>query len=222
MPFRDQCGLCRRVLSLTRLRRCQRCGKLYCRDCMVPDVATGDPTRLLCLNCARRTVAPRMVSKYAGLGGYLKFRGAFTSTVKLGFARIDGIIGNNLPIEAYRDEGWWENTLGHAHARAWLEAGWETQEVNLKEGYVVFRRATTGRTRRVGSKTRSVKINKPFTPVPVRRQKPRLPSRTKASQLYARIRNLERQRTTMPAYHGSFKPRPRYEKRLFKPNQKPQ
>lgn len=189
---------------------------------MVPDVATGDPTRLLCLNCARRTVAPRTVSKYAGLGRYLKFRGAFTSTVRLGFARMDGIIGDNLPMEAYKSEKWWENTSSHMHARAWLEAGWEAQEVNLKEGYVVFKRVRIVQTRRSAKKALDMQIKKPFTPVPVRFQKPRNPSKTKVSRLYARIRNLERQRTSMPTYHGTFKPKPKYEKRLFKPDQKPQ
>jgi hypothetical protein len=222
MPFKDECGICKRVLSLTRLRRCQRCGKLYCRDCMVPDVATGDPTKLLCLNCARRIVAPRSVSKYAGLGSYLKFRGAFTDTVKLGFARIDGVIGDNLPMDAYKSEKWWDNTPSHLHARAWLEAGWETQEVNLKEGYVIFKRVRTAQKQRSTKKTSDMQIKKPFTPVRVRFQRPKLPSKTKASKLYARIRNIERQRISMPAYHGSLRPKPKHEKKLFKPDQKPQ
>ena len=117
MPFKDECGLCKRVLSYSRLRHCERCGRLYCRDCMTPDVSTGDPTKLFCLNCARRTVAPRSVSRYEGMTGYLKFRGAFTSTVKLSFARIDGIIGENLPMSAYRSEEWWSNLPSSPHAK---------------------------------------------------------------------------------------------------------
>jgi hypothetical protein len=222
MPYKDQCGICKRVLSLTRLKRCQRCGKLYCRDCMVPDVATGDPTRLLCLNCARRVVAPRTVSKYTGLGGYLKFRGAFTDTVKLDFARIDGIIGDNLPIDAYRNKEWWDNKSSHVHARAWLEAGWETQEVNLKEGHVIFKRVKTAQNQRFRRKASNMQIKKPFTPVPVRFRRSQIPSKTRVSKLYARIKNLERQRTSMTTYHRTFKPKPKYEKKLFKPDQKPQ
>jgi len=188
---------------------------------MVPDVATGDPTRLFCLNCARRTVAPRTVSKYAGLGRYLEFRGAFTNMVKLGFARVDGIIGDNLPIEAFRNEKWWKNKPTHVNARAWLQAGWEVHEVNLKEGYVIFKKVREIQKRHSG-KARSMQIDKPFTPVEVHVPKPRTPSKTRASRLYGRIRNLERQRTAMPTYHGSFKPRAKHEKRLFKPDQKPQ
>jgi len=189
---------------------------LYCRDCMVPDVATGDPTRMVCLNCARRIVAPRTVSKYAGLGSYLKFRGGFTDTVKLGFARIDGILGDNLPMDAYKSETWWDNSANHVHTKAWLDAGWEVQEVNLKEGYVVFKKV-----RVVPISASRSKGVKQFTPIRVRTPKPRTPSKTKLSKLYARIKNLERQRTDVPSFHGSFKPRPKHEKTLYRPDEKP-
>jgi hypothetical protein len=185
---------------------------------MVPDVSTGDPTKLLCLNCARRIVAPKSVSRYSGLTGYLRFRGAFTGTVKLSFARIDGIIGENLPMSAYRTEAWWDNLPSSPHAKGWLDAGWEVREVNLKEGYVVFRKVKAMPTRR---KRLSSEIKKPFTPVRVRIPQPKTPSKTKVSKLYARIKNLERQKTSMPKYHGSFKPRQKYEKKLFKPDEKP-
>jgi len=98
---------------------------------MVPDVATGDPTRLLCLNCARRTVSPKSVTKCSGLASYLRFRASFTNIVKLSFAKMDGIIGDNLPMSAYRDEKWWSNVLTNVHAKAWLDAGWNVQEANL-------------------------------------------------------------------------------------------
>ncbi|MGQ9641723.1 MAG: DUF7662 domain-containing protein [Candidatus Bathycorpusculaceae bacterium] len=220
MPIKDECGICGRVLSLRYLRRCQRCGRLYCLDCMVPDVATGDPMRMLCLNCARKVVSPISVSKYDRLRSYLKFRAAFTDMVRLSFAKIDGIIGDNLPINAYRSEAWWNNSSSNAHSRTWLEAGWETQEVNLKEGYVIFRKVkSTIEPKR--KKTSHKEIKKPFTPVPARFPKPRKPSKTKVSKLYARIKNLERQRTSMPQYRGSFKPKPRHERELFKTDKKP-
>jgi len=188
---------------------------------MVPDVSTGDPTRLLCLNCARRTVSPKSVSKYGGLTGYLKFRASFTGVVKLSFARMDGIIGDNLPMSAYRDETWWSNVPTNVHAKAWLDAGWNVQEVNLKEGYVVFNKVKELRARSFKRKTTKSQIKKPFTPVHVRILKPKTPSKTKVSKLYARVKNLERQRASMPVYHGSFKPKPMHEKKLFKSEKKP-
>jgi hypothetical protein len=186
----------------------------------VPDVSTGDPTIMLCLHCARRVVSPRSRSKYGGLTAHLKFRGAFTRLVRLSFARIDGLIGSNLPMSAYRNEAWWSNSASSAHSRAWLDAGWEVQEVNLKEGHVVFKKVRNVPFKR--SKRAKSEIDKPFTPVPVRTSKRKTPSKTKVSKLYARIKNLERQRASGREKIRGFKPRPSHEKKLFKPDEKPQ
>jgi hypothetical protein len=189
---------------------------------MVPDVATGDFMRMFCLNCARRTVSPKSVSKYDGLAGYLKFRAAFTNLVKLTFAKIDGIIGDNLPMSAYKTEKWWCNAPVNVHAKAWLDAGWNVQEANLKEGYVIFKKTKDIQTKSFRRKTSRNKVKKPFTPVRIHILKSNKPSKTRASKLYARLKNLERQRASMPTYHGSFKPKSKYEKKLFKPEKKPQ
>jgi len=202
------------------MRKCQRCKKLFCRDCMVPDVATGDPNAMLCLHCARRVVSPRSVSKYDGLENHLKFRAAFTGLVKLSFARIDGLIGSNLPMNAFRDEAWWSNSSSSAHAKAWLNAGWEVQEVNLKDGYVVFKKVRNVPFKKSGR--RKLEINKPFTPVPVHSPRSKVPSKTKVSKLYARIKNLERQRAMGSGHIRGFKPRSQHEKKLFRSNEKPQ
>jgi len=194
---------------------------LYCRDCMVPDVATGDPTAMLCLHCARRIVSPRVVSKYDGFTRHLKFRAAFTNVVKLTFARIDGLIGSNLPMEAYKSESWWSNSPSSAHSKGWLDAGWEVQEVNLKEGFAIFKKVRElPRVRGRGRKAR-LEITKPFTPVPVRPLRSKIPSKTKASKLYARILNLERQRNAAHSQVRGLKPRSQHQKRLFKSNEKP-
>jgi hypothetical protein len=185
---------------------------------MVVDVSTGDPTLLLCLNCARRVVSPRVTSKYEGLAKHLKFRAAFTSTVRLSFARIDGLIGTNLPIEAYRNESWWSNAASCAHAKGWLDAGWEVQDVNLKEGVVTFRKVRELPKVRGRRNPNQLEITKPFTPVPVRPLRSKVPSKTKASKLYARILNLERQRNQG---YGR-KPMSRYERRLYRSQEKPQ
>jgi len=213
---KDECGICQRVLRVSYMRKCERCKKLFCRDCMVPDVATGDPTAMLCLHCARRVASPRSRSKYGGLTGHLKFRGAFTRVVKLSFARVDGLIGSNLPMGAYREEAWWSNSASSVHAKAWLDAGWEVQEVNLKEGLVVFKKV-----REVRFKKRAKsKIDKPFKPVRGRKSR-KAPSKTKVSQLYARIKNLERQRGEEQRNIRGLKPRRRHEKKRYKPDEKP-
>ena len=177
---------------------------------------------MICLNCARKTVAPRTVDKYNGLTRYLKFRGSFTNVVKLSFARIDGSIGDNLPMSAYKAESWWSNLPSNVHARGWLDAGWIVKEVNLKEGYVVFQKVKQVQLKTHKKEAYSRQIKKPFTPAPVRIPRRKEPSKTKMSKLYARVKNLERQRTSMPQYHGSFKPKPRYEKRMLKQKEKPE
>jgi hypothetical protein len=114
-------------------------------------------------------------------------------------------------MSSYRSEAWWSNTASSAHAKAWLDAGWEVQEVNLKEGYVVFKKV-----RDVPFQKRTNKIDKPFKPVRARsKRKP--PSKTKVSQLYARIKNLERQRAEGQKIRG-MKPKRR---KQFKPDEKP-
>lgn len=182
---------------------------------MIEDVITGDYMRLVCLNCARRSVTPKTITdRFNGLTRYLRFRAGFTDNVKLTFPRIDGLIGENLPQAAYRDEDWWSNTSGNIHARSWLDAGFEVSEINLKEGCVVFHKV-----REVPvHKNPYTKIEKPFTPVPVRRLRSKVPSKTKASRLYARVKNIERKKQTLPAYRGlGGKPRV---KRLIDPDER--
>lgn len=186
---------------------------------MVSDVSTGDPAQMLCLHCARKIVSPKSTTKYGALTRYLKFRAAFTDIVKLSFAEIDGIIGDNLPMSAYRNEEWWSGSPQKSQSKAWLDAGWKTREVNIKEGYVIFQK-TEKIQKRDSSETLRDIIKKPFTPVPIRPPKTRKPSKTKAAKLYARIKNLERQRTSMPRYRGNFKPKPPHEKKLYKPQRK--
>lgn len=189
---------------------------------MVPDVVTSDYTKMFCLNCARKIVSPKPTTKYGAITNYLKFRAAFTDTVKLSFAELDGIIGENLPISAYRDQRWWNNSPNSAHAKAWLNAGWKTLEINLREGYVVFHKEKNVLLKKIiKRKISRYQDKKPFTPVPAHVPKPRKPSKTKIAKLHARLNNLERQRTSMPKYVGNFKPKPRHEKRLFKSDKKP-
>jgi hypothetical protein len=180
---------------------------------MTPDVATGDPMAMLCLHCARRIVSPRTVNKYAGLESHLKFRAAFTNLVTLKLARIDGLIGSNLPMTAYRDPLWWSNSSSSTHAKAWLNAGWEVQDVNLKDGAVTFKKV---RSLPRKPRKKSLEITKPFVPVPVRPlRSSKAPSNTKVSKLYARIKNLERQRNTPQPLRG-LKGKSQYQKRIFK------
>ena len=221
MPLKDECNLCGRVFPLYRLKHCQKCGKLYCRDCMTTDIRTGE-REALCLNCARKIVAPRKRGKYEPLKWYLQRRGYFTNVVTLTFVQIDGIIADNLPMNAYKTQTWWNNSPNSSQARAWLEAGWRVEQVNLKEGTVIFKKVKTVTiTKR--RKQRFKPLEKPFNPAPVKPlQRRRLPSKTKIAKMYARLKNLERKRNVpIRQMRGKFKPKPALEKKLFKPTKKP-
>ena len=89
-----------------------------------------------------------------------------------------------------------------------MNAGWEVQEVNLKEGYVVFKKVRDIPSKKSGR--RKLEINKPFTPVPVHMPRSKVPSKTKVSKLYARIKNMERNRALERRQIRGFKARPRH------------
>jgi len=218
--LKDECSLCKRIVSSSILRRCLRCSKLYCFDCTT-FTKEGD---IVCLNCARRMVSPKKLgTKYSPLSRYLLKRGRFTDFVVLPIAEVEGIIGDNLPFGAVRDPEWWANTRGSAQGRAWINVGWEVQDVDLNNRTVTFTRVVRPEIKLVRKK---IKENKqtPFFKQPLRRQRrkrPALPSKTKVAQAQARLRNVERQRMASQPLTGKFSTKSAYEKRLFKLEAKP-
>jgi hypothetical protein len=79
------------------------------------------------------------MSKYEPLPQFL---GSIHSSIKrLSFTEIERILGFKLPKSAYEHEAWWSNNAtGHSHARAWLDAGWRTEAVDLSGRKVTFQR----------------------------------------------------------------------------------
>ena len=79
------------------------------------------------------------MSVYTALSSYLA--GQRTSEIPLTFSDIERILGRSLPSSSYRHQAWWANNpTGHSHCRAWTEAGWATERVDLKNRSVVFRK----------------------------------------------------------------------------------
>jgi hypothetical protein len=158
--------------------------------------------------------------KYKRLQQYLKFRSAFTNTVKISFAKMDGVIGDNLPIQAFRRQEWWSDPTS-PHVKAWQEIGWKIQEVSTDEGYIILKkvRKTKGKVK-AGVRSK-LKAKKPFKPAPVRIPKKRKPSKTKASKIHARFKNIARSKASIKKHRGHFKPKPAFEKKLYKPDEKP-
>jgi len=225
--MREECKLCGRTMPYYSLKQCYKCGQLYCKNCIltgrdvVPLLQEGN---IICLNCARKLVTSKtQANKFDLLRNYMKYRAFFTNRVMLSFAKIEGIISDNLPIAAIRDENWWTNT-NSVHTKAWLNAGWKVENINLKERSVTFTRipnfkAETARKRRKRKEDTSAwamklaQITKPRTI--------KKPSLTKIAKVQARLKNIEQQQSAIKGFRGKLKQRPAYEKRLFKPEVKP-
>ena len=79
------------------------------------------------------------MGKYDPLTAYLKQQ--FAAEVPLSFDELAQIIGSPLPASAYTHRSWWANeSVGHVHATAWLEAGFAAVQVNLAGRTLIFRR----------------------------------------------------------------------------------
>ena len=77
------------------------------------------------------------MAKYSPLKEQLQRRSI--SPIEFAFRDIADWVGG-LPVSAHRHRAWWANDRSHVQARAWLDAGWEVDEVCLQVGRVRFRR----------------------------------------------------------------------------------
>ena len=68
---------------------------------------------------------------------------------KVSFADIEAVLGFELPESARFHRPWWSNQIdGHSQAIAWMAAGWETAEVDVRGETLLFRRQETEPVRR--------------------------------------------------------------------------
>ena len=80
--------------------------------------------------------------------------------IRMTFKQIERVLGFALPNSARAHRPWWANeTAGHVHARSWLQAGFETAEVDMAGERLVFRRM-------------SISPPSPLTSVPGQKGKP--------------------------------------------------
>lgn len=81
-------------------------------------------------------------SKYQPLTMHLRAqRGA---QVRMSFAEIERVIGAKLPPSAASHRAWWSNNpWNNVMTKAWLEAGFESEQVDLSGRKLVFRRIPT-------------------------------------------------------------------------------
>jgi len=79
-----------------------------------------------------------MAGKYTPLEQYLRELPANQREVTLGFEEIERILGAKLPSSAYEYRQWWENEKegNHVNARAWANAGWKVESLDVNEKWV--------------------------------------------------------------------------------------
>jgi len=90
---------------------------------------------------AEEKVDVKSLLKYTPLRDYLASYLASQLTLSLEY--IEHIIDSKLEAAAYAFKSWWENDRKNPQAVAWLEAGWEVDDIDLQRQVVVFRRVKT-------------------------------------------------------------------------------
>lgn len=79
------------------------------------------------------------MGKYEPLTEFLKKQPG--SEVRMSFAQIERVIGSKLPPVAQRHRAWWSNSpTNNVMTKAWLDAGFRSEQVDMGGGRLVFRR----------------------------------------------------------------------------------
>lgn len=75
--------------------------------------------------------------KYEALESY--FRGQTRAKLRMSFDEVAKAAKTKLPASAYRYPAWWANDpSNHVQARAWVEAGYKTAQVDMAAQRVEF------------------------------------------------------------------------------------
>ncbi len=79
------------------------------------------------------------MSRYDPLTTYLQAQSA--PQLRMSFADIERVLGRKLPDSAVTHRGWWSNNASNnVMTRAWLQAGFRSEQVDLANRTLVFRR----------------------------------------------------------------------------------
>src|SRR5882724_4040700 len=78
------------------------------------------------------------MGKYGALADYL--RAQKRDEVPMTFEQIERLIGAKLPASHLYRAWWSNNSFNSVMTKAWLDAGFESSSVNMKERKLVFRK----------------------------------------------------------------------------------
>lgn len=90
----------------------------------------------LSLERSRRNTRKKGTQRYSKLRDFLVRRN--TSKIRLTFAEIEKTLGRELPNSAREHRAYWANDPKHSQAKAWLDAGWRAEELDLVKQEVSF------------------------------------------------------------------------------------
>ena len=84
-----------------------------------------------------------MAGKYAPLENYLRGLPESQREVTFDFGQIERILNDKLPFSAYEDRRWWDHAKegNHVNPRAWSNAGWKIESLDVNAKWVKFIRA---------------------------------------------------------------------------------
>ena len=79
-----------------------------------------------------------MPSKYTPLENYLRSLPDSQMEATLSFDQIEKILKFSLPASAYEDRRWWDHATeaNHVSARAWANAGWKIESLDVDAKWV--------------------------------------------------------------------------------------
>lgn len=84
-----------------------------------------------------------MPGKYTPLENYLRDLLESQREVTLRFEEIERILNSKLPASAYEDRRWWDHETegNHVNKRAWANAGWKIEGLDVNKKWVKLVRA---------------------------------------------------------------------------------
>ena len=76
-----------------------------------------------------------MAGKYTPLENYLRDLPESQREVLLNFQQIEKVLNTRLPSSAYEDRRWWdhETEANHLTKRAWANAGWKIESLDVNK-----------------------------------------------------------------------------------------
>lgn len=87
------------------------------------------------------------MSKYDPLAKHLSSRGQ--ARVPMNFEEIERLLGFDLPASARKHRAWWSNNPDSSViTKAWLSAGYQSEQVDLASGKLIFAKLNTVETQK--------------------------------------------------------------------------